>query len=108
MPYKTLTLKGSGNKKISLELTTCSEIFQSKSTEEFHADVRTHLKQQLEGLDPAAVLAVKKLLRAGLNEKNDPNAVNLRESYAQAERFASGVPERQFGRIARKEIRHKL
>lgn len=58
-----------------------SEIFPSKSTEEFHADVRAHLQQQLEGLDPAAVLAVKKLLRAGLNEKNDPNAVNLRESY---------------------------
>ncbi|KAJ3972436.1 ClpP/crotonase-like domain-containing protein [Lentinula raphanica] len=100
-----------GKKKTAQELVACNfinEIFQSKSTEEFHADVRTHLKQQLEGLDPAAVLAVKKLLRVGLNEKNDPNAVNLRESYAQAERFASGVPERQFGRIARKEIRHKL
>ncbi|KAJ3998215.1 ClpP/crotonase-like domain-containing protein [Lentinula boryana] len=100
-----------GKKKTAQELVACNfinEIFPSKSAEEFHADVLAHLKQQLEGLDPAAVLAVKKLLRAGLNEKNDPNAVNLRESYAQAERFASGVPERQFGRIARKEIRHKL
>ncbi|KAJ4488012.1 ClpP/crotonase-like domain-containing protein [Lentinula aciculospora] len=100
-----------GKKKTAQELVACNfinEIFPSNSTEEFHADVRTHLQQQLEGLDPGAVLAVKKLLRAGLNEKNDPNAVNLRESYAQAERFMSGVPERQFGRIARKEIRHKL
>ncbi|KAJ3744618.1 ClpP/crotonase-like domain-containing protein [Lentinula detonsa] len=100
-----------GKKKTAQELVACNfinEIFPSKSAEEFHADVLAHLQQQLEGLDPAAVLAVKKLLRAGLNEKNDPNAVNLRESYAQAERFASGVPERQFGRIARKEIRHKL
>ena len=58
-----------------------SEIFPSKSTEEFHATVRAHLLKELEGLDPAAILSVKKLLRAGLNEKNDPNAVNLRESY---------------------------
>ncbi|KIK59861.1 hypothetical protein GYMLUDRAFT_44334 [Collybiopsis luxurians FD-317 M1] len=100
-----------GKKKTAQELVACNfinEIFPSKSTEEFHATVRSHLLQQLDGLDPAAVLSVKKLLRAGLNEKNDPNAVNLRESYAQAERFASGIPERQFGRIARKEIRHKL
>ncbi|KAJ4469487.1 ClpP/crotonase-like domain-containing protein [Lentinula edodes] len=100
-----------GKKKTAQELVACNfinEIFSSKSTEEFHADVRAHLQQQLEGLDPAAVLAVKKLLRAGLNEKNDPNAVNLRESYAQAERFASGIPEQRFGQIARKEIRHKL
>ncbi|GAW02368.1 peroxisomal -enoyl- isomerase [Lentinula edodes] len=65
-----------GKKKTAQELVACNfinEIFPSKSTEEFHAD----------------------LLRAGLNEKNDPNAVNLRESYAQAERFASGVPEQR-------------
>ncbi|KAE9400784.1 ClpP/crotonase [Gymnopus androsaceus JB14] len=100
-----------GKKKTAQELVACNfinEIFPSKSTEEFHATVRAHLLKELEGLDPAAILSVKKLLRAGLNEKNDPNAVNLRESYAQAERFASGIPERQFGRIARKEIRHKL
>ncbi|KAF9069694.1 ClpP/crotonase-like domain-containing protein [Rhodocollybia butyracea] len=100
-----------GKKKTAQELVECNfinEIFPSKSTEEFHAAVRAHLLNQLDGLDPAAFLSVKKLLRAGLNEKNDPNAVNLRESYAQAERFASGVPARQFARIASKEIRHKL
>jgi len=100
-----------GKKKTAQELVACNfinEIFPSNSTEEFHATVRTHLLNELNGLDPAAVLSIKKLLRAGLNEKNDPDAVNLRESYAQAERFASGIPARQFGRIARKEIRHKL
>ncbi|KAF5391426.1 hypothetical protein D9757_001935 [Collybiopsis confluens] len=100
-----------GKKKTAQELLACNfinDIFPSESTEEFHAAVRSHLLRQLDGLDPAAVLSVKKLLRAGLNEKNDPNAVNLRESYAQAERFESGIPERQFSRIARKEIKHKL
>ena len=27
---------------------------------------------------------------------------------AQAERFASGVPRKQFARIAKKEVKHKL
>jgi len=43
--------------------------------------VRRKLLDELQGLDPAAILSVKKLIRAGLNEKNDPDAVNLRESY---------------------------
>ena len=81
-------------------------------------------------LDPTALLVMKGLIRRGLNEKNDPDSVNLWESYgyvefihlllgtrysntsetfiAQAERFASGVPMKQFARIAKKEIKHKL
>ncbi|KAK7054937.1 hypothetical protein VNI00_003400 [Paramarasmius palmivorus] len=86
----------------------CSEIIPAQSDKELHAAVRSRLLEQLHGLDPSALLAVKKLLRAGLNDKNDPDAVNLRESYAQAERFASGTPAIQFARIARKEIKHKL
>jgi peroxisomal 3,2-trans-enoyl-CoA isomerase len=66
------------------------------------------LLDELEGLEPTAILATKTLLRAGLNEKNNPDAVNLRESYAQAERFASGIPGVRFGMVARKEIKHKL
>ena len=45
--------------------------------------MRIHLLNELNGLDPAAILSIKKLLRAGLNEKNDPDAVNLRESYGE-------------------------
>ncbi|KAG7092417.1 hypothetical protein E1B28_008773 [Marasmius oreades] len=100
-----------GKKKTAQELLGSgfiNEIFPSQSAENFHATVRARLMEELSGLDPTSVLAVKKLLRAGLNEKNDPDAVNLRESYAQAERFVSGTPAVQFGRIARKEIRHKL
>ena len=48
------------------------------------------------------------MIQFGINEKNSKDAANLRESYAQAERFASGEPAERFGKIARKEIRHKL
>ncbi|KAJ8078731.1 hypothetical protein PM082_013014 [Marasmius tenuissimus] len=100
-----------GKKKTAQELLKCgfvNEIFPSQSDREFHAAVRAKVLDELTGLDPSALLVVRKLLRTGLYEKNDPDAANLRESYAQAERFASGIPAVQFGRIARKEIRHKL
>ncbi|KAI6028359.1 ClpP/crotonase-like domain-containing protein [Pisolithus orientalis] len=90
------------NKKMTAqELLECgfiNKIFPSKSTETFHLAVRQYLHSELKGLDPASILA----------EKNNPDALNLRESYAQAERFRSGVPSIRFGMLARKEIRHKL
>ncbi|KAK0503213.1 ClpP/crotonase-like domain-containing protein [Armillaria luteobubalina] len=100
-----------GKKQTAEELVRCgfiNKIFPSSSVDGFHAAVRQHLQSELEGLDPTALLSVKKLLRAGLDEKNNPDAVNLRESYAQSERFASGIPAERFGQIARREIRHKL
>ncbi|THU78637.1 ClpP crotonase [Dendrothele bispora CBS 962.96] len=100
-----------GKKQTAEQLLACgfvNEIFPEQPVESFHEVVRKKLSDELEGLDPAALLSVKKLLRAGLYEKNDPDAVNLRESYAQAERFASGIPSVRFGRIARREVRHKL
>lgn len=85
-----------------------SKIYPSQPTESFHAAVREHLLGELDSLDHSSVLTIKALLKAGLSEKNDPDAVNLRESYAQAERFVTGIPTRRFGMIARKEIKHKL
>ncbi|KAK0459679.1 ClpP/crotonase-like domain-containing protein [Desarmillaria tabescens] len=100
------------SKKLTAEeLVQCgfiNKIFPSSSADEFHAAIRRHLQSELEGLDPTALLSVKRLLRAGLDDKNNPDAVNLRESYAQSERFASGIPAERFGQIARREIRHKL
>ncbi|KAI6106419.1 ClpP/crotonase-like domain-containing protein [Pisolithus croceorrhizus] len=100
------------NKKMTaqelLEGGFVNKIFPSKSTEAFHAAVRRHLHSELEGLDLTSVLTVKYLIKAGLAEKNNPDALNLRESYVQAERFRSGVPSVRFGMLARKEIRHKL
>lgn len=100
------------NKKISasemLECGFINKIFPSNSTEEFHSAVHQHLKKELDGLVPASVLAIKALIKAGLNDKNNFHAVNLRESYAQAERFSTGIPAERFGKIAKKEIRHKL
>lgn len=85
-----------------------SKIFPSESTELFHAAVREHLLSELDGLDRSAVLSIKVLLKAALSERNNPDAVNLRESYAQAERFVTGIPVRRFEMISRKEIKHKL
>jgi peroxisomal 3,2-trans-enoyl-CoA isomerase len=62
----------------------------------------------MDGMEPTALLLTKELIRAGLADKNDPDMVNLRESYKQAERFVSGIPTQRFGKIARKEIKHKL
>jgi len=105
-----------------------SKIFPQQDAESFHAEVRKLLLSELEGLDPSALLVMRSLIRRGLHEKNDPDAVNLRESYgmlliitwsrnenspthfhsAQAERFASGIPHGRFFKIANKEIKHKL
>ncbi|KAJ6547513.1 ClpP/crotonase-like domain-containing protein [Mycena capillaripes] len=100
-----------GKKKDAQELYECgfiNKILPLQSLESFHVAVRDIIVEDLRGLDPAALLVVKRLIRTGLTEKNNPDAVNLRESYAQAERFSSGTPATQFLRIARKEIRHKL
>jgi len=100
-----------GKKKNAEELLACgfiNNIFRDQSVESFQHEVHSHLLEELRGLDPTAVLVVKSLIRRGLHEKNDPDAVNLRESYAQAERFASGIPAKQFSRVAAKEIKHKL
>ncbi|KZV91060.1 ClpP/crotonase [Exidia glandulosa HHB12029] len=85
-----------------------NKIFPAEPAEKFHATVRAHVQYELEGLDPTALLAVKRLIRAGLNEKNNPDAVNMRESYEQASRIASGIPAQQFSRLARKEIKNRL
>lgn len=89
-------------------LTRSSKILPDQSVPDFHSSIKTLVLSELEGLDPTALLAVKKLLKDSLKDKNDPDAINLRESYAQAERFASGVPGKRFAQLAAKEIRHKL
>ena len=85
-----------------------SKIFPEQPVPSFHAAVRTHVLSELEGLDPSAVLGVKQLIKAGLNDQHNLDSVNLRESYGQAERFEGGVPTERFAKIARKEIKHKL
>jgi len=85
-----------------------NEIFPESTTEKFHINVRQRIAAEIDGLVIEAVLKTKQLLRFGLREKNDMDSALLREGYAQAERFASGVPMERFAKIARKEIRHKL
>ncbi|KAI0637072.1 ClpP/crotonase [Trametes polyzona] len=100
-----------GKKKDARELLECgfiNQVFPDQPVPEFQAAVRKLVLAELDGLDPTALLAVKRLIKAGLNDQHNLDAVNLRESYAQSERFASGIPGARFERIARKELRHKL
>ncbi|TFK54933.1 ClpP/crotonase [Heliocybe sulcata] len=100
-----------GQKKTAEELLQygfVNRIFPQQDAASFHAAVRSMVLKQLDGLDPSALLIMKKLIRQGLNEKNDADAVNLRESFAQAERLASGIPTERFAKVARKELKHKL
>ncbi len=85
-----------------------SKIFPEQPVPEFHAAVRKLVLAEMDGLEPTALLGVKRLVKAGLNDQHSFDAVNMRESYAQADRFASGVPSARFEKIARKELRHKL
>ncbi|KAH9854125.1 ClpP/crotonase [Lenzites betulinus] len=100
-----------GKKKEAQELLECgfiNKILPDQTVPEFHAAIRKLVLAELDGLDPTALLNVKKLVKAGLNDQNNFDAVNLRESYAQAERIASGIPAERFMKIAKKELRHKL
>ena len=85
-----------------------SEIFPESSVREFHKSVKQRIAAELDGLVPEAVLKTKQLLQFGLKERNDMDSVLLREGYAQAERFVTGVPAERFTKIAKREIRHKL
>ena len=87
---------------------TSSDVFPGTSVEEFHRNVERRVAADLDGLVPDAVLETKQLLRFGLRERNDMDSALLREGYAQAKRFTTGVPVERFTKIARKEIRHKL
>ncbi|KAH8106706.1 ClpP/crotonase [Cristinia sonorae] len=100
-----------GKKLDSQRLLQCgfvNKIFPEQSVESFHSAVRSHVLSELDGLVPGAVLGVKKLLKAASAERNNPEGANLRESMAQAGRFATGVPSERFAQIAKKEIKHKL
>ncbi|CAE6415407.1 unnamed protein product [Rhizoctonia solani] len=85
-----------------------NQVFSAEDTTGFHRQAREHLLDRLDGLDPAALLSTKRMIQAGVHEKNDPRVVNFRESFLQAERFAGGVPGRRFGQLARKEVKHRL
>jgi len=100
-----------GKRKTARELLECgfyNEIFPETSVEEFHRSVNERVAADLDGLVAGAVLKTRQLLQHGMNERNNMDSALLREGYAQAERFASGVPSERFSKIARKEIRHKL
>jgi len=99
-----------GKKLSAQELLQCgfiNKIFDC-TPDEFSGVVRAHILSELKDLDPVAMLASKALMAAASAVRSNPDAANMRESYTQAQRFASGIPAERFARIARKELRHKL
>jgi hypothetical protein len=58
-----------------------SQIFPAQSAESLHAAVRKHLLTELHGLDPSAVMEVRRLLHAAIKDQNDPDAILMRETY---------------------------
>ncbi|KAL5529047.1 hypothetical protein ACEPAG_5021 [Sanghuangporus baumii] len=85
-----------------------NKIFPKQSCESFHGTIRRYLEEQIDGLNPRAMLKIKQLIQLGINEKNSKDAVNLRESYAQAECFATGIPTRRLVQLVDGQIRHRL
>jgi len=75
---------------------------------DLHQQVRLYLLQQIEGLDLDAMLLTKKLVKAGIHEKNNPDAVSMRESVTNVERAVSGIPRKRFAELAGKKTKHKL
>jgi len=75
---------------------------------DLHQQVRSYLLQQIEGLDLDAMLLTKKLVKAGIQEKNNPDAVSMRESVTNVERAVSGIPGKRFAELAGKKTKHKL
>ncbi|KAJ3545360.1 hypothetical protein NMY22_g2476 [Coprinellus aureogranulatus] len=95
-----------GKKKTAQELLAVgflNKIYPEQPVELFHQAVRNNVLDDLAGLDLTSVLSVKSLVNVGLDEKNNMDAACLREAYAQANRFASGVPGRQFHKIAKRQ-----
>ncbi|KAI0326567.1 ClpP/crotonase [Cubamyces sp. BRFM 1775] len=100
-----------GKKMDAQELLKCgfiNQILPQQTVPEFQAAVRKLVLERLEHSDPVSLLTIKRLIKAGLKDQHNFDAVNLRESYVLAERFASGVPVERLQKIARKELKHKL
>jgi len=74
----------------------------------FHNAVLGDVRQEFleRGLNNESMLLVKRMIRGAWEEKLE--GVNAKEVFAGLERFLSGVPQEEFGKIARGEKKHKL
>ncbi|KAH9894855.1 ClpP/crotonase [Cubamyces lactineus] len=100
-----------GKKMDAQELHACgfiNQVLPQQTVPEFQSAVRRLVLERLQNSDPVSLLTIKRLIKKGLDDQHSFDAVNLRESYALAERFASGVPVERLQMIARKELKHKL
>ncbi|KAL8279210.1 hypothetical protein RQP46_008466 [Phenoliferia psychrophenolica] len=82
-----------------------NHLFPQSSDTVFMRSVVTYLHEQFADNDHDAMLVTKRLIKATLP---DPDPSNIREVFAGAERFVTGVPQAEFAKMAAKTKRHKL
>jgi Delta3-Delta2-enoyl-CoA isomerase len=83
-----------------------NEIFDVKDGEAFRQRVVREVEDRLgEHLNGESLLEIKKLVKI---DESEMDRVNVREVYAGLERFMKGMPQEEFGKVARGEKRHKL
>lgn len=75
---------------------------------DLHNQVTAYILSNIDSLDLDSMLLTKSLVKQGLHEKNNPDAVSVRESSVNVTRAVSGIPNQRFAEIATKKRRHKL
>jgi len=89
------------------ELHACGFVNQLFPAKDFAQTVRAHIEDTFGNhINHDSMMGIKKLIRQSMEEKLE--AANVREAAAGVLRFAAGIPQAEFGRIARGEKKHKL
>lgn len=92
------------------ELVACgfvNRVFEGKGEGGFAAEVTAYVDDVMgDHLNHESMIRIKKLVQEGMERELE--AANVREAVGGVERFARGVPQGEFMRIATGEKRHKL
>lgn len=78
----------------------------STDTDKFNAEIRDLVAKNFAHLDHSSVKLIKQLIHVPLDGKL--SEINSREVVGGLERFASGLPQKRFAKLARREHSHKL
>ncbi|PWW80393.1 ClpP/crotonase [Tuber magnatum] len=89
------------------DLVACGFVNKVFPEEGFHERVLEFVNDAMgDHLVHESMLSVKQLIRDGM--RKDLESANVREAFAGMERFLSGVPQKEFARIASGQKKHKL
>lgn len=89
------------------ELVACGFVNKVFAVEGFPAAVREYVEDVFgDHLNHDSMIKIKKLIREGWEQELE--AANVREAVAGVQRFAAGIPQAEFMRIATGQKKHKL